>query len=173
MRKALASGSMAVLLLFFAAWTARASQVAVSRKLGIGGMLGSPTGFSLKYFFHKQHAIDFGTGFQWFYDPALGIHVDYKFHLYLAKPEAFELALFFGAGPKLLIWFNDHCHYYWGGKSHCRESYVGFGVRFPVGVSFHFNKLPLDVFIEAAPVVGFYPWLGVFVDGGAGVRYYF
>ena len=50
-------------------------------------MLGSPTGLSMKYFFAKSHAIDIGIGFQWWYHAALGIHVDYKFHIYLAKPD--------------------------------------------------------------------------------------
>lgn len=173
MKKIVFFGLAAVFLWCAPIPTASASQVATSKKFGIGGMLGSPTGLSMKYFFAKPHAIDIGLGFQWFGHAALGIHVDYKFHIYLAKPEPFELPLYFGVGPKLFIWFHDHCHYYWGGKDHCREGFVGFGIRIPIGVAFHFNKVPLDVFLEIVPGVGFFPWFGMFVDGAVGVRYYF
>lgn len=173
MKKVIAALLTATLVTLASLQPAHASKVGTSNKFGIGGMLGAPTGLSMKYFFHKQHAIDIGIGFGWFGHASLFIHVDYKFHIYLTKNQHFELPLYFGVGPKLFIWFHDHCHYYWGGKAHCRDGYIGFGVRVPIGVAFHFNKVPLDVFLEIVPGVGFFPWFGMFLDGAVGVRYYF
>ena len=172
MRRFIVLALPAVLVTLCFASPARASDVGVKKKFGIGGMLGAPTGLSMKYFIKPKHALDFGVGFGWFGHAALYIHADYKFHITLTKkPKPFELLLYFGGGLKLFLWFNDHERKYWLG--HKRESYVGLGIRIPIGIAFHLNKIPLDIFFEVVPGIGLFPGFGMFLDGAIGVRYYF
>ena len=152
--------------------SAAASEVATSKKLGIGGMLGAPTGLSLKYYISPKHALDFGVGLGFWGHAALYVHGDYKFHFMLTKHSAFDLPLYIGVGVKLTVWFNDHDHHYWGDND-AHGGYLGVGVRVPIGIAFNLNKLPLDVFLEIVPGVGLFPGIGAFVDGAVGVRYYF
>ena len=152
--------------------TAHASEIGNSKKFGIGGMLGAPTGLSLKYYFNQRHALDFGLGIGFWGGATLYLHGDYKFHFMLTKASHFDLPLYIGVGAKLTVWFTDHDHTYWGDND-AHGGYLGFGIRVPIGVSFNLNKLPLDVFLEIVPGVGLFPGIGAFVDGAVGVRYYF
>ena len=156
--------------LTLSAGSARASEVGTSRAFGLGGMLGAPTGLSLKYYFSPQHALDVGIGIGWLGGSGLHIHVDYLFHFALARTPSFDLPLYIGVGPKLAIWFYDHGTRYWGYKG---DGGVGFGVRVPIGIAFNLNAVPVDVFIEAVPGIGFVPGVGGFLDGAVGARYYF
>jgi len=152
--------------------SASASEVATSKKFGIGGMLGAPSGLSMKYYFSPKHALDVGVGVGFWGGAALYTHVDYKFHIMLTQASAFDLPFYFGVGAKLSLWFTDHPHSYWG-DNRARDGRLGFGVRVPVGIAFNLNKLPLDIFVEVVPGVGLFPGIGAFVDGAVGVRYYF
>ena len=163
---------LAATLILVNARSASASEVATSKKFGIGGMLGAPTGLSLKYYFTPKHALDFGVGIGFWGGATLYVHGDYKFHIMLTQHSAFDLPLYIGVGAKLTIWFTDHDHHYWGDTGR-HGGYAGFGIRVPVGISFNLNKLPLDVFLEIVPGLGLFPGIGAFVDGAIGVRYYF
>jgi len=53
-----------------------------------------------------------------------------------------------------------------------------FGIRVPVGISFDFNNVPLDIFLQVVPVLDFYSGYAphsVFLDFDAsiGIRYWF
>lgn len=149
---------------------AQASEVGTQRKFGLGGMLGAPNGLSMKYYLGQKHALDFGAGFGW-WGAAIYVHADYLFHIELTKTEHFDLPLYIGVGPKLTVWFSDHHPAYWGGKK--KDGHLGIGVRVPIGIAFNLNKVPLDVFLEVVPGVGFFPGVGAYLDGAVGVRYYF
>ncbi len=163
---------LAATLMFLNTRSASASEVATSKKFGIGGMLGAPTGLSLKYYFSPKHALDFGVGVGFWGGATLYVHGDYKYHIMLTQHSAFDLPLYFGVGAKLTIWFAGDHHGYWG-DSHRHDGHAGFGIRVPIGISFNLNKLPLDVFLEIVPGLGLFPGIGAFVDGAIGVRYYF
>lgn len=150
-----------------------ATQVGTSRKFGLGGILGAPTGVTGKVFFDRQHALDFAFGIGWLSGSNLHIHVDYLFHFQVAKTRHFDLPMYVGVGGRFNFWFSEGYHGYWGPKDHDHYSQVGLGVRVPVGVAFHLNKVPLDPFFEIAPAVGFLPVPGFTIDAAIGVRYYF
>ena len=152
--------------------SAHASEIGSSRKIGVGGMLGAPTGLSLKVYFNPRHALDFGLGVGYWGGATVLVHGDYKLHFTLARTQDFDLPLFVGVGVKLTVWFTDHDHWYWGNYGG-HEGYLGVGIRVPVGISFNLNRLPLDFFLEIVPGVGLYPGIGVFLDGAIGLRYYF
>jgi hypothetical protein len=144
---------------------------------GLGIMLGSPTGLSLKYYLGKSgQAIDGGVGEAFGGYGGLQVHVDYLWHpVMLARSAAFNLPLHFGIGARLL----DHDR----GRDYHDEvddSHLHIGVRVPVGLTFDFTKVPLDAFIEVALVVDAIAGdhrheddIGVDLNAAIGVRYYF
>jgi hypothetical protein len=140
---------------------------------GLGFEIGEPTGLNGKYFMQPDRAIDFGIG---------AIYRDYRggdgFHLYadylwhpttLVRAEAFQMPFYVGIGGR--FWrFCDGC------VNGADASALG--VRVPFGISFDFNDVPLDVFVQLVVVADVfidYPnhSFGPGVDGGVGIRYWF
>ena len=136
-----------------------------NKTFGLGIMFGAPTGLSGKYFLSGDTAIDFGVGT--YYGArddrgGLHLHADFLWHpVNLVKAEPFWLPLYFGIGGRFLD-HNNHGH---------------IGVRVPVGISFDFTNVPLDVFLELAFVLdALYDsndTLYADLSGAIGIRYYF
>ncbi len=135
--------------------------------LGIGLIVGEPTGISGKIYLGDDTAIDFAAGAA-FIGRGLQIHGDYLWHpLMLENTSVFVLPAYAGVGLRILRRDDGDSL-----KAHTR-----IGVRLVGGVLFDFRKIPIDVFVEAA-LVGDYrtiegDHLGLDVNLGAGVRYYF
>jgi hypothetical protein len=145
-----------------------------NKEFGIGLELGSPTGLTGKYFLSADRALDFGLGGIGGYSNRSGIHVylDYLFHpVSLASASSFELPFYIGLGGR--FWnFDDRR----GDQIVDEASAIGF--RVPIGISFDFNNVPLDIFIQIVPVLDFYSDYAahsVYLDINAsiGIRYWF
>ncbi len=145
-----------------------------NKTFGLGVELGAPTGLTGKYFLSSDRALDFGIGDVYNYFDRSGLHIygDYLFHpLSLASVEAFELPLYVGVGAR--FWdFNNRR------PDGIVDSAFAIGLRVPVGISFDFNSVPLDVFVQVVPVLDFYSGYAphtVFLDFDAsvGIRYWF
>jgi hypothetical protein len=145
-----------------------------NKTFGLGFELGAPTSVVGKYFLASDRALDFGVGTIYNYFDRSGLHVygDYLWHpVSLASTEDFELPLFIGIGAR--IWDFDNRL-----NDGVRDHAVAFGARVPVGISFDFNTVPLDVFVQIVPVLDFFSGYAahtVFLDFDAsiGVRYWF
>ena len=125
-----------------------------NKKFGLGLELGEPTGINGKLFVSSDQAIDFGLGdlYHGYYvnGNAAGIHVyaDYLWHpVVLTKADAFYLPLYVGVGGR--FWDTDYC-------DRANNCVSMFGVRVPVGLSFDFNDVPLDIFGQFVPTLDFY-----------------
>jgi len=148
-----------------------------NKKFGLGLELGAPTGLTGKLFISPDNAIDFGIGdlyHNYYVDNGAGLHLyaDYLWHpVVLTSAEAFELPFYVGVGGR--VWFFDYaCP---GGTCNGAEA---FGVRVPLGISFDFNNVPLDIFIQAVPTLDFfrdYRNHDVYldIDFSVGIRYWF
>lgn len=161
----------------------RKSNFKANKTFGLGIMLGAPTGFSGKYFLSSDTALDFGIGTIYGYRDRRGFHahIDHLWHpVSLVSAKAFELPLYFGIGGRLL--HGNRCYRY--DKGFCDyyyRDYTAIGVRGPIGLSFDFNNVPIDIFFELALVLDFladhddrYDDPIYFdVNGAVGVRYYF
>lgn len=149
-----------------------------NKKFGLGLEIGEPTGLNGKYFLSDSRALDFGIGWiyhHYYYGDGIHIYADYLFHpVTLVSASAFELPLY--VGPGLRFWDFDYCdrQVCYGGSA--------LGIRVPVGVSFDFNNVPLDIFIQLVPVVDFIrgDYYDRFrdrthfgIDLSAGIRYWF
>jgi hypothetical protein len=142
---------------------------------GLGLIIGSPTGLSLKYYLSKGHAFDAAVGLTTIGADGLHVHADYLWHPFiLASEGSFDLAFYVGIGGRLL----DHDR----GRGH--EDDFHLGARGPVGLVFDFLKsgVPLDVFVEVALIVDFifdndkgddHDGVDLDLNAGIGARYYF
>lgn len=131
----------------------------MSGRFGLGAIFGEPTGVSLKYFFNDTIAIDGGAGWAFHRHTDFHLHSDILWHDFdlLPVPEG-KLPLYLGVGARLKI--EDRAD-------------DRFGIRVPVGVAYFFERLPIEVFAEVAPVLDLAPSTRGGLTGGVGVRWWF
>ena len=132
-------------------------------RFGAGIILGEPTGISLKYWLTDMLAIDGAAGASYNNDhdndADFYLHGDLLWHDFdLLKVPRGRLPVYFGVGA--LARFRDD-----------EDNQVG--VRIPVGLSYMFDNLPLDVFVEIGPAIDLAPDVRGEVTGGIGVRFWF
>jgi uncharacterized protein DUF3996 len=124
-----------------------------NKKFGVGLELGEPTGVNAKLFLQPDQALDFGLGeiyHHYYGGDGFHAYVDYLWHpTVLTEAEAFELPFYVGVGGR--IWQFD----YTCGPDNCTGA-DAFGIRVPVGVSFDFNNVPLDIFVQLTPTLDFF-----------------
>jgi hypothetical protein len=125
---------------------------------GIGIIAGEPTGLSGKMWLTRSTAIDgalawsFGDG-----GDALHLHGDYLVHnSSLFDVDKGVLALHFGVGGR--VKFADD---------------TLLGVRVPVGLTYFFDNVPLDVFGEIVPILDLVNETEINLNAAIGVRYFF
>lgn len=125
--------------------------------VGLGVIVGEPTGISFKSWMNTTNAID--AGLSWtLYKPALHIHSDYLWHSYNLFDIKEKIVLYYGVGGRLKLGNKD-------------ESRIG--VRGVIGIDFMLKSAPLDIFLEIAPVFDLIPATAFSGNGGIGIRYFF
>ena len=134
--------------------------------LGVGLILGEPTGICAKLYLSNDQAIQAAVGSAFFLG-GLQFHADYVFHPFiLQQRDSFVLPFYLGPG----IWTFDH-------TGNSGEHYFAIGLRAVAGLLFDFKTVPLDAFVEVAGVLdhGFKDSVGneINLNVGAGARYYF
>lgn len=143
-----------------------------SGSFGAGVQLGYPgNGLSFNYFMASDVSIQVDATI-WLKDKwtGLGVRVDLLWwQAPLARWSGADLLWYFGPGAHIFMWD-------WKGDGK-GDNYLGLGVEFPVGIGFRFSKVPIDLNLEAVPVLSIIGNNGTDVDFGiAGVlnaRYYF
>ncbi len=133
--------------------------------LGVGIILGEPTGISARLYLKDDQAIQAAVGASFV---ANGIQADgdYVFHpVILQDRDTFVLPLYVGPGLRFIE--------YSGGSN--GASHFAAGLRAVGGMLFDFKTVPLDAFIEVAGIFeyDFKTGVGAGLNLGAGVRYYF
>ena len=134
--------------------------------LGIGIALGEPTGITAKLYIKDDQAIQAAVGSA-FIGGGLQAHADYVFHPYILQSRpSFVLPVYVGPGVRLIDYANGR-----------DTSSFALGARLVGGLLFDFKTVPLDAFIEVAPVFEyeFKEGKGAAnkLNANAGVRYYF
>lgn len=143
---------------------------AAAGPLGLGVMLGEPTGLNGKVWLDKTHAVDFGIAYSLSENENLHLHADYLFHNNSALSGSGmpgRLALYYGIGGRLSM-RDDNNH---GNDPDDDKDRVG--VRIPLGIAWTLPSAPLDIFLELAPVVDLMPDTGADLEGGVGLRFWF
>src|SRR4051812_39262917 len=134
--------------------------------LGVGIILGEPTGVSAKLYLSDDQAIQAAVGFA-FVGGGLHLHADYVFHPYILQERpSFVLPFYFGPGLRVIDYRNV-----------AANDYFAVGIRAVAGLLFDFKTVPLDAFVEGAIGIEYRfadgKGLGPIFNGAAGVRYYF
>ena len=65
--------------------------------------------------------------------------------------------MYFGIGGRVIFQKND----------------TNLGIRVPVGLDYMFSDAPVDIFLEAVPILDLTPSTDLDLGGGIGVRYWF
>lgn len=141
------------------------SRSAEKGTLGVGLIIGEPTGISAKLYIEDDKAIQAAAGSA-FIGGGLQLHADFLLHPWILQDrDSFVLPVYVGPGLRFIQ--------YTGGRA--GEDHFAVGVRGAVGMLFEFKEVPLDVFVEVAGVIeyDFDEGWGPALNAGAGVRYYF
>jgi hypothetical protein len=129
-----------------------------NNKIGVGIIVGEPTGLSAKIWTTDKNAFD--ASLAWSvtgHYNALHLHADFLKHSFgIIDVNKGQLPLYFGIGAKVVM-ANDPL----------------IGLRIPLGASYIFSDAPLDIFFEVVPVLNLIPSTVFDVDAAAGIRYYF
>lgn len=127
------------------------------QRIGVGMIIGEPTGISAKIWMENNVSFDAAAAWSVGDYDFFNFHIDYLFHKYdIINYEEGTFPIYFGVGGKVIL--KD-------------ESEVG--IRFPLGIEYIFDDLPLDIFIELAPILNVLPGTSFRFDGAIGIRYFF
>ena len=125
--------------------------------IGLGIILGEPTGLSAKLWTGKTMAFDAGAAWSFVSGGFFQVHGDLLFHNFdLFKAYTGKWALYYGFGGR--VKFAD-------------QTIVS--VRVPIGISYQFEKTAIELFFEVVPMLDLLPATEVGISGGAGFRYFF
>lgn len=129
-------------------------------KVGIGVVLGAPTGFSIKYWENQRIAYQGSIGAM--FNGGLMIGGDYLIHENAFKNQDFP----FYYGPGLFLGDAG-----FGGPVYSR-SRVALGIRGAFGVDFIPREYPFDVAMELGPSLLLTPAVGVGIQLSVAFRFY-
>lgn len=124
--------------------------------VGIGVVLGEPTGLSGKIWTGEKTAIDAALAWSFAGRGFIHMHADLLIHSFAIDVDQGQLPLYLGIGAKLEI-----------------GSSFGAGIRVPLGVAYLFESAPVDAFFELVPVFNMIPATVISLEGGVGIRYFF
>jgi hypothetical protein len=152
--------TLAVIFIFVLSWLNANSQV---KGFGVGVIVGEPTGLCAKGWLSSSTAIDGAIAWSFTDKSSLHLHADYLWHTSsLVSSTTGTLPLYVGIGGRVKFVQNDN-----------NSSDTRIGVRIPVGLSYQFNTIPVDIFVELVPILDLSPKTELNGNGGLGVRYYF
>ena len=135
------------------------SDGALDHRFGAGLILGEPIGASLKYWLNDKIALDGAVAWSFWHEDNFEFHADALFHEFDWIPVSQgKLAVYYGGGFRIKLQDNDDDR---------------FGIRGPVGISYLFEHVPVDIFVEVGPVIDLTPSVRGGVTGGIGARFWF
>jgi len=137
-------------------------------KFGLGFIFGDPTGFSWKYKISGTNAIDGVVGFSPF--NRFRVHVDYLWNARSFSDPNF--LLYYGVGGELGFGRTEYVVYRGRYAYFDRYEPMSFGARGVVGISYSIPRSPVELMLEAAPILVVAPVGGIGIDAGVGVRVY-
>lgn len=156
MKKLFTSTLLALLLIF--SFHNLSSAQDTGKNLGIGVIVGEPTGLSLKSWTGGNNAFDVGLAWSLGRYDAINIHADYLWHNYetFSEVEHGNIPLYYGIGGRIVLDDNN----------------ARIGARIPIGVNYLFADSPIGLFFEVAPIINIAPSTDFDLDGGLGARFY-
>ena len=125
--------------------------------LGVGLIVGEPTGISLKWW-NEGTAVDAAVGWSLDHDNFY-VHCDHVWHRRFEDMDFGARAPFYyGIGARFVSHKNNDAR---------------IGLRVPLGIDYMFDNGRFDIFLEVVPTFDLMPETKFGVGGGIGARYYF
>lgn len=137
--------------------------------LGLGIIVGEPTGVSIKHWVSDRRAIDAAAAWSFSENDSVQLHADYLIHDFsLLRPEGLSgrMPVYAGLGLRLKLKDNDD-----GPGRNVDDDLVG--VRVPIGISYLFHESDVDIFAELVPVLDVAPDSDFDINAAIGARLYF
>jgi hypothetical protein len=126
--------------------------------VGIGVIVGEPTGLSAEKWIAPRRSVDFAAAWSLRNDGNLHVHADHLWHDFgVFRVDRGTMALHYGVG----------------GSMAARNGEGAFGLRLPVGITYLFRGGHTAMFVELAPGIGVIPDTDFELHGGIGARYFF
>ena len=144
-------------------------------KLGVGVLIGSRTGITLKLWPARRHGLTLDVGSTNFTN-TISLALSYQFHAKLLRAPGAPVSaqLYFGVGGRARVLINAVPEDPADPDSEPTIATAAvIGVRIPIGFSFLIEGFPVELFVEAAPAVDFWQALGFDFEGVGGARVYF
>lgn len=129
-----------------------------TKVFGMGVIVGEPTGLSLKGWLSKRTAWDAGVAWSFSKGTSLHLHADYLIHSFSEIEDQPRMPVYYGIGGRI--------------KTSSKED-GRIGVRGVIGLEYLFRELPMDVFVEFAPILDLAPATELGMNAGLGMRYFF
>jgi len=130
---------------------------AQDKNIGLGIIVGEPTGISFKYWTSSTTAFDAALAWSFIDGGAFHIHADYIFHNFnLIRFSEGRLPFYYGIGGRIKT-----------------ADKTQVGVRVPLGLAFMFNNTPVDIFLEVVPILNLAPKTDFRINAALGARYFF
>jgi hypothetical protein len=130
---------------------------AQEKDFGVGAILGEPAGLSLKKWLGEKTAIDGALAWSFAEKGAFHLHAGYLVHNFsLIQVKKGKLPVYYGIGARI--------------KS---DKDFTVSARLPFGISYLFEKAPIDIFFEFALLLDITPGSKFWLNSGIGFRYYF
>lgn len=138
---------------------------APAQAVGLGVIVGDPTGLCGKLWLDDGNAVAAAAAWSFRDDGALHLHADYLHHhdvsagarRHAGRPaQQLRPAIHYGLGFR----FRD-------------EKDARLSLRFPVGFTGHVIQAPADLFVELVPLLDLAPATELDLNAALGVRYYF
>jgi len=133
---------------------------AQDKNVGVGFILGEPTGLDAKIWLADQHALEFGVAWSLSGNNEFHLQGDYLFHRFglIKMNNNDQFPLYFGVGGRMIL-IDNHDDV--------------FGIRFPVGLTYIFRNYPFDIFGEIVPILDVAPDTDFDLEGAIGARFWF
>jgi hypothetical protein len=135
--------------------------LAQDKQVGLGFIIGEPTGIDFKVFLNKTNALQFALAWSLNDENDLHIQGDYIWHRYdvVDLNNGDQMPLYFGVGGRVVLIEDPG------------DDVVG--IRFPVGLAYIFTDYPFDVFVELVPTLDLAPDTDFDLEGAIGARFWF
>ena len=129
---------------------------------GIGAILGTTDGFSMKLWTSETTAFDAAVGFNLGTYSGFHTNADLLFHLWSFDVAQDMMKVYFGPGVGMGI-YNGYVNN------------ISIDLRAPGGVGYYFHSIPLEAFAEVVPVLDLFgPWdINPRWESYIGARWYF
>jgi hypothetical protein len=148
---------------------------------GIGLQIGTPTALTVKFpASGADIVLGLGVGyggvgrFGSYGFGGLSLHGDYLFNIaQLVQTGDVSVNAYIGPGLWVTLFTGGYGYRVPGSYYYSRETFLGLGVRLPLGVSARFASAPVEIYLELDPAIFVFPGIDGFIGASLGFRWFF